>query len=138
MTISSQELMHVYAVNDYVKVESGKGVLITAGGGYIKLEGGNIDIACPGLMTLKAGQIKTMSGASLSSDLAAMPKLQMDYDEQYLVKNRAGKAMPNTKYKMTTADGKVVTGVTDSEGKTAKATSLSMGKVVLEILGHTD
>jgi type VI secretion system secreted protein VgrG len=39
---------------------------------------------------------------------------------------------------MTTADGKVVTGVTDSEGKTEKATSLSMGKVVLEILGHTD
>ena len=138
MTISSQELMHVYAVNDYVKVESGKGVLITAGGGYIKLEGGNIDIACPGLMTLKAGQIKTMSGTSLSSDLAAMPKLQMDYDEQYLVKNRAGKAMPNTKYKMTTADGKVVTGITDSEGKTEKATSLSMGKVVLEILGHVD
>jgi len=138
MTISSQELMHVYAVNDYVKVESGKGVLITAGGGYIKLEGGNIDIACPGLMTLKAGQIKTMSGASLSSDLAAMPKLQMDYDEQYLVKNRAGKVMPNTKYKMTTADGKVVTGITDSEGKTEKATSLSMGKVVLEILGHAD
>ena len=87
---------------------------------------------------MKAGQIKTMSGTSLSSDLAAMPKLQMDYDEQYLVKNRAGKAMPNTKYKMTTADGKVVTGITDSEGKTEKATSLSMGKVVLEILGHVD
>ncbi len=138
MTISSQELMHVYAVNDYVKVESGKGVLITAGGGYIKLEGGNIDIACPGTMTLKAGQIKTMSGASLSSDLAAMPKLQMDYDEQYIVKNRAGKPMPNTKYKMTTADGKVVSGITDGEGKTEKATSLSMGKVVLEILGHAD
>lgn len=138
MTISSQELMHVYSVGDFVKVESGKGVLITAGGGYIKLEGGNIDIACPGLMTLKAGQIKTMGGTSLSSDLAAMPKLQMDYDEQYIVKNRAGKPLPNTKYKMTTADGKVVSGVTDSEGKTEKATSLSMGKVVLEILGHAD
>ena len=138
MTISSQELMHVYAVNDFVKVESGKGVLISSGGGYIKLEGGNIDIVCPGTMTLKAGLIKTMSGSSMSTDLAAMPKLQMDYDEQYLVKNRAGKPMPNTKYKMTTADGKVVTGVTDGEGKTQKATSLSMGKVVLEILGHAD
>ena len=138
MTISSQELMHVYSVGDFVKVESGKGVLITAGGGYIKLEGGDIEIVCPGNMTLKAGQIKTMSGASLSSDLAAMPKLQMDYDEQYIVRNRVGNALPNTKYKMTTADGKVITGVTDSEGKTEKATSLSMGKVVLEILGHAD
>lgn len=35
---------------------------------------------------------------------------------------------------MTTADGKVISGVTDAEGKTSKATSLSMGKVILEIL----
>ena len=138
MTISSQELMHVYSVGDFVKVESGKGVLITAGGGYIKLEGGNIDIACPGKINLKAGQVQVTSGSTLNTDLAAMPKLQMDYDEQYIVKNRAGKPLPNTKYKMTTADGKVVNGVTDSEGKTEKATSLSMGKVVLEILGYPD
>lgn len=134
MTISSQEMMHVYAVNDFVKVESGKGVLITAGGGYIKMEGGNIDIVCPGVISLKAGQVKTMSGASFSSSLAEMPKMQMDYDEQYIVRNRAGKAMPDTKYKMTTSDGKVIQGVTDAEGKTEKATSLSMGEVVLEIL----
>lgn len=134
MTISSQEMMHVYAVNDFVKVESGKGVMITAGGGYIKMEGGNIDIVCPGVISLKAGQIRTMSGSNYSSALAEMPKMQMDYDEQFIVRNRAGKAMPNTKYKMTTSDGKVIQGVTDAEGKTDKATSLSMGEVILEIL----
>lgn len=42
--------------------------------------------------------------------------------------------MQNTKYKMTTSDGKVIQGVTDAEGKTEKVTSLSMGKVILEIL----
>ncbi|QIC78762.1 DUF2345 domain-containing protein [Acinetobacter indicus] len=134
MTISSQEMMHVYAVNDFVKVESGKDVMITAGGGYIKMEGGNIDIVCPGVISLKAGQIRTMSGSNYSSALAEMPKMQMDYDEQFIVRNRAGKAMPNTKYKMTTSDGKVIQGVTDAEGKTDKATSLSMGEVILEIL----
>lgn len=134
MTISSQEMMHVYAVNDFVKVESGKGILITAGGGFIKIENGNIDIVCPGVLSLKAGQIKTMTGSNYSSSLAAMPKMQMDYDEQYVVRNRAGKLMPDTKYKMTTSDGKVIHGVTDSEGKTEKATSLSMGEVILEIL----
>ena len=134
MTISSQEMMHVYAVNDFVKIESGKGIMITAGGGFIKMEGGNIDLVCPGVISLKAGQVKTMSGSNYSSALAEMPKMQMDYDEQYIVRNRAGKAMPNTKYKITTSDGKVIQGVTDAEGKTDKATSLSMGEVILEIL----
>ncbi|NNP77107.1 type VI secretion system protein [Acinetobacter sp. Ac_3412] len=134
MKIASQELMHVYAINDFVKIESGKGILLAAGGGYIKIEGGNIDLVCPGTMSLKAGQIKTMAGSNLSTDLAAMPKLQMDYDEQFIVRNRAGVAQPNTKYKIMTEDGKVIEGVTDAEGKTQKVTMLSMGKAVLEIL----
>ena len=138
MKIASQELMHVYAINDFVKVESGKGILLAAGGGYIKIEGGNIDIVCPGTMSLKAGQIKTMPGSSLSTDLAAMPKLQMDYDELFVLRNRAGKAMPNMKYKIKTEDGKTIEGVTDAEGKTEKATSLSMTKAVITLLGYVD
>lgn len=132
--IASKDLMHIYAINDFVKVESGQGILISSGGGYIKLEGGNIDLVCPGLITLKAGQIKTMEGSRLSTDLAAMPKLQMDFDEQFIVRNRAGIIQPNTKYKITTEDGKVINGVTDAEGKTQKVTMLSMGKAILEIL----
>ena len=135
LKIASQELMHVYAINDFVKIESGKGILLASGGGYIKIEGGNIDIVCPGKINLKAGQVEVMSGSTLSTDLAAMPKLQMDYDEQFIVRNRAGEIQPNMKYKITTEDGKVIQGVTDSEGKTQKVTMLNMGKAVLEILG---
>ena len=59
MTLASKQQMHVYSLNDFVRIESGKGILITAGGGYIKIQDGNIEIACPGLMELKAGQIQT-------------------------------------------------------------------------------
>ncbi|OBY74173.1 type VI secretion system Vgr family protein [Acinetobacter gyllenbergii] len=138
MKIASQELMHVYAINDFVKVESGKGILIASGGGYIKIEGGNIDIVCPGKISLKAGQVQVMSGSTLSTDLAAMPKLQMDYDELFVLRNKAGKAMPNMKYRIKTEDGKTIEGVTDSEGKTEKVTSLSMTKAVITLLGYID
>ena len=134
MKIASQELMHIYAINGFVKVESGKGILLAAGGGYIKIEGGNIDIVCPGTISLKAGQIQTMSGSTLSTDLATMPKLQMDYDEQFIVRNRAGIVQPDTKYRITTEDGKTIEGVTDAEGKTEKVASLAMNKVILELL----
>ncbi len=138
MKIASQELMHVYAINDFVKVESGKGILLASGGGYIKIEGGNIDIVCPGKISLKAGQVKVMPGSNLSTDLAAMPKLQMDYDELFVLRNKVGKAMPKMKYKITTEDGKVIQGVTDAEGKTEKVTSLSMTKAVISLLGYVD
>ena len=138
MTLASQKLMHVYALNDLVKIESGKGILIASGGGYIKIEGGNIDIVCPGKINLKAGQICTMSGSSLSSDLAQMPQAQASYDEQFIVRNRAGIIQPNVKYKIVTEDGKTITGVTDSEGKTEKVSSLSMVKAELTILGSSN
>lgn len=138
MTLASQKLMHVYALDDLVKIESGKGILITSGGGYIKIEGGNIDIVCPGTISLKAGQICTMSGSSLNSELAQMPQAQASYDEQFIVRNRAGVAQPNVKYKIVTEDGKTITGVTDAEGKTQKISSLSMVKAELEILGKKD
>jgi len=138
MKIASQELMHVYAVNDFVKVESGKGIVISSGGGFIKIEDGNIDIVCPGLLSLKAGQIKTMSGATISSDLAAMPKLQMDYGEHFVLRNKADKAISNMKYKIKTEDGKTIEGVTDTEGRTEKITSLAMTKAVISLLGYVD
>ncbi|ENX18131.1 hypothetical protein F895_00200 [Acinetobacter sp. CIP 64.2] len=138
MTFSSQKLMHVYALNDLVKIESGKGILIASGGGYIKIEGGNIDIVCPGKINLKAGQICTMSGSRLSSDLAQMPQAQASYDEQFIVRNRAGMIQPNVKYKIVTEDGKTITGITDAEGKTEKVSSLAMVKAELTILGSHD
>lgn len=119
MTLSSKQQMHVYSLNDFVRVESGKGILITAGGGYIKIEGGNIEIACPGLMELKAGQIKTNSGASLSSQLPAMPELKSNYDEHFILHYPDGEPAKNLKYKITAEDGQVFEGVSGEDGKTS-------------------
>ena len=138
MKLASQNLMHLYALNDYVKIESGKGILISSGGGYIKIADGGIDIVCPGLINLKAGQVQFSSGSRLSTDLAKMPEIQMNYDEQFVVRNKAGKAMSNMKYSIKTEDGKTVEGVTDAEGKTEKITSLSMTKAVITLLGYVD
>ncbi len=118
MTLSSKQQMHVYSLNDFVRVESGKGILITSGGGYIKIEGGNIEIACPGLIELKAGQIKTNSGASLPSQLPAMPELKSQYDEHFILHWPDGEPTKNMKYKITAEDGQVFEGVSGEDGKT--------------------
>ena len=45
---------------------------------------GNIKFSYLGLIELKAGQIKTNSGASLSSRLPAVPELKVQYDEHFI------------------------------------------------------
>lgn len=133
MTLSSKQQMHVYSLNDFVRVESGKGILITSGGGYIKIEGGNIEIACPGLIELKAGQIKTNSGATLSSQLPAMPELKANYDEHFILHYPDGAPAKNLKYKITADDGQVFEGISGEDGKTNICNKDAMTALKIEV-----
>ncbi|NUG12356.1 type VI secretion system tip protein VgrG [Acinetobacter seifertii] len=132
-TLSSKQQMHVYSLNDFVRIESGKGILITAGGGYIKIQDGNIEIACPGLMELKAGQIQTKSGASLSSQLPAMPELKSQYDEHFILHYPDGEPAKNLKYRITAEDGQVFEGVSGEDGKTTVFTKDAMTALNIEV-----
>ncbi|WP_202743215.1 type VI secretion system Vgr family protein [Acinetobacter calcoaceticus] len=133
MSLSSKQQMHVYSLNDFVRIESGKGILITAGGGYIKIQDGNIEIACPGLMELKAGQIQTKSGASLSSQLPAMPELKSQYDEHFILHYPDGEPAKNLKYRITAEDGQVFEGVSGEDGKTTVFTKDAMAALNIEV-----
>lgn len=133
MTLSSKQQMHVYSLNDFVRIESGKGILITAGGGYIKIQDGNIEIACPGLMELKAGQIQTKGGASLSSQLPAIPELKSQYDEHFILHYPDGEPAKNLKYRITAEDGQVFEGVSGEDGKTTVFTKDAMTALNIEV-----
>ncbi|MFV5360959.1 type VI secretion system Vgr family protein [Acinetobacter oleivorans] len=133
MTLSSKQQMLVYSLNDFVRIESGKGILITAGGGYIKIQDGNIEIACPGLIELKAGQIQTKSGASLSSQLPAMPELKSQYDEHFILHYPDGEPAKNLKYRITAEDGQVFEGVSGEDGKTTVFTKDAMTALNIEV-----
>lgn len=133
MTLSSKKQMHVYSLNDFVRIESGKGILITAGGGYIKIQDGNIEIACPGLMELKAGQIQTKGGVSLSSQLPAMPELKSQYDEHFILHYPDGEPAKNLKYRITAEDGQVFEGVSGEDGKTTVFTKDAMTALNIEV-----
>lgn len=133
MTLSSKQQMHVYSLNDFVRIESGKGILITAGGGYIKIQDGNIEIACPGLMELKAGQIQTKGGASLSSQLPAMPELKSQYDEHFILHYPDGEPAKNLKYRITAEDGQVFEGLSGEDGKTTVFTKDAMTALNIEV-----
>ncbi len=70
-------------------------------------------------MELKAGQVKVSGGASLSSQLPAMPELKSNYDEHFILHYPDGEPAKNLKYKITAEDGQVFEGVSGEDGKTS-------------------
>ncbi|WP_189460161.1 DUF2345 domain-containing protein, partial [Jeongeupia chitinilytica] len=103
--------------NQNIQVIAGEEILLTAGGGYIRLKGGNIEIHCPGKVDVK-GADHTFSGStSLARSMNNMPSAK--FDDKFLLKDeRTGEALINRKYIIERAHGEKEYGVTDGNGYT--------------------
>ncbi|PLR42135.1 DUF2345 domain-containing protein [Chimaeribacter arupi] len=92
-------------------------LVLTCGGAYIKLSGGDIELGCPGNILLKAMNVQKMGATSLDVPLPTFPKV---FGEGYTIKSQeTGRIMPFTTYRITTGEGEVFEGISDPEGKTA-------------------
>jgi uncharacterized protein involved in type VI secretion and phage assembly len=60
--------------NAKVEAAASEHVLLTAGGAYVKIAGGNIQIHAPGSVQFKAGQKVMGGGASMSAEMPSLPK----------------------------------------------------------------
>ncbi|MDN0127456.1 DUF2345 domain-containing protein, partial [Yersinia massiliensis] len=93
-------------------------LVLTCGGAYIKLSGGNIELGCPGNILLKSANVQKMGAASLNVAPKVFPR---GFGGSYaLTDEKTGEALPFTRYQITTSTGDVYSGTTDIEGKTAK------------------
>ncbi|MGI9563121.1 DUF2345 domain-containing protein, partial [Pseudomonas fulva] len=60
------------------------GILLTSGGGYIRIKGGNIEIHAPGTIDVKGAKKVFSGGTSLSHNFNEMPKT--DFADPYVIK----------------------------------------------------
>lgn len=65
-----------------VEAEASEHVLLTAGGAYVKIAGGSIQIHAPGSVQFKAAQKALSGGASMSAEQVSMPKGDLKGCEQ--------------------------------------------------------
>ncbi|HDX8898744.1 TPA: type VI secretion system tip protein VgrG [Klebsiella michiganensis] len=115
-----------------IEITAATELVVNCGGAYIKLSGGNIELGCPGNILLKCANAQKMGAASLNTPAPEFPK---GYGGVYSLTDEEGKIIPQTEYKVTTADGQVFHGISDDNGKTLPIYTSMPGKLKIEILG---
>lgn len=108
-------------------------LVVNCDGAFMKLAGGNMELGAPGNILLKCANVQKMGSADYD---APKPELPQGYSERFVAQDKeSGDKLANTRYRITTADGAVYEGRTDSEGKTAEIFGATKSKISIELLG---
>lgn len=130
MNVSALQDITVASGQGSVKVNASKELILSCGGAYIKLSGGNIELGCPGNILLKAANVNQTGPASLDTPPVTFPK---GYSGSFTIKDtETGEVKPFTKYKVTSPEGDIFEGLSDSSGKTSPLYSSTPGKMKIE------
>ncbi|WP_296224965.1 type VI secretion system Vgr family protein [Ralstonia sp. UBA689] len=73
MSLAASKNMQFTSVDGAITAVSKGALTLSSGGAYIKIEGGNIELGCPGDITLKCGSFNWTGPGNLSLPLPAMP-----------------------------------------------------------------
>ncbi|MGZ8314938.1 MAG: type VI secretion system Vgr family protein [Telluria sp.] len=116
--ITADKAVTVASVTKSVMVGAKEHVLLTAQGAYLKLKGGNIELHGPGKVEFKASMKELAGPKDSSAGTRAVPKAKGIYNEAFVVLDeQTGEPMPNVPYRLESAGGAVIEGITDAQGR---------------------
>ncbi|MGX9831294.1 type VI secretion system Vgr family protein [Enterobacter hormaechei subsp. xiangfangensis] len=117
VNVSALQDITVISGQGSVKVNASQELVLSCGGAYIKLSGGNIELGCLGNILLKAANVNQTGPASLDTPPVTFPK---GYSEGFITtSSESGAVKPFTTHRITTAEGEVYNGVSSATGETA-------------------
>ncbi|EFF3840285.1 type VI secretion system tip protein VgrG [Escherichia coli] len=116
LSMSSQQNLDIQSSEGKVTVSANQELILACGGAYIKLSCGNIELGCPGQILLKSTNMQKMGPTSLDIASVEMPR---GFGGGFILTDEAGVPQPSTPYRLTTAEGDILQGITDENGKTA-------------------
>ncbi len=114
--IIADKTLKVISANDRIEIAADKEILLTSGGAYIKLTGGNIFIHAPGTVEHKGAAHPFMGPANFNYSLPPLPKDGGIYNLRFLMTNDDGVPYANTEYIAFFSNGEGKSGKTDEKG----------------------
>nr|WP_312854473.1 DUF2345 domain-containing protein [Paludibacterium denitrificans] len=138
MELTADQDVTVTSCKGKVTIAASQEILLTSGGGYIRLKGGNIEIHCPGTVSVKGAKHVMDSGTSLG---IPMPWFKETHDSsiQYKILDASGNPVPNFQYQLQTKTGLMYKGITDENGYTQRiyAATTEIFTITKKIISQT-
>ncbi|MBP4049127.1 type VI secretion system tip protein VgrG [Chromobacterium violaceum] len=130
MELTADKDVTITSCKDRITVAAKEEILLTCDGGYIRLAGGNIEVHCPGMVSIK-GASHTFSGpAGMSMPEPTLPK---GYQRSYILQDeKTGEPLVGQAYRLKLPNGRTLPGYTDWEGRTSTAFTPNAQPVKLE------
>jgi type VI secretion system secreted protein VgrG len=121
MELVAQQNMQLTSAAGTLTLNAANGVVLSGGGtAYIKVQGDNVEIGGAGDLILKITDIDKSSPGALSLPLPKFNQTNVPSDERFILSDDiTGRPLTNRPYKIQTADGRVVEGVTSDKGETS-------------------
>lgn len=110
--------VYIASTHSRVEIKANDDVILTSGGAYIRIAGGNIEIHAPGVVEFWA-RLKTLEGpANLNVPLPELPGSKLYAALFKALDKESGDPLPGKLYRMERENGSVTFGTTDEDGKT--------------------
>ncbi|MFT3848872.1 MAG: type VI secretion system tip protein TssI/VgrG [Propionivibrio sp.] len=130
---TAQDDLTITSTQGKVVVAAQDELLLTAGGGYLRLKDGNIDIHCPGTVSIRGALHRFEGPDSLARAMNTWPS--NNFDEEFILRWPFGEQpVKNRRFRLTRDDGTVIDGMTDAEGRTGLQRSLFVESLDFKIL----
>lgn len=114
--LTAQKTIKALSATEKIEISASQGVLLTAGGAYIRVKDGNIEIHAPGKIDIKGSQHAFNGPASNTYDLPALPKGDLHNKLELNLTDDNLKPVPGAPYKVVFENGTTLTGNLDVNG----------------------
>ncbi|NIE84210.1 MULTISPECIES: type VI secretion system Vgr family protein [unclassified Burkholderia] len=113
--VTAQKTVKVLSATERIEVAAQQEILLTSGGAYIRIKGGNIEIHAPGKIDVKGAQHAFSGPTRMDYPLPQLPTSSHAAAMQYLYHDN--EPVQGAKYVATLSDGSTREGTLDSQGK---------------------
>ena len=136
MEITADQDVTITSCKERVVVNAKQEILVTAGGGYIRIAGGNIEVHCPGTVSVKGASHDLSGPASIDVPSPFLPQIGISDQQLHLIHHGTDIPMPHTPYRIIFSSGKVHEGITDENGLTQRFQSPKHENFDIEVFDH--
>ncbi|MEX3973205.1 type VI secretion system Vgr family protein [Paraburkholderia caribensis] len=114
--VTAQKTVKLLSATDNIEAAAKQEILLTSGGAYIRISGGNIEIHAPGKIDVKGAQHGFNGPVQGNYDLPVLPTGDLHNKLELNLVDDALKPVPNAPYKVVFENGGTMTGTLDANG----------------------